>query len=230
MICISMAGLRIGIDNQYPLERLLAGWECQGPPDFTVRATEAELDREDRGRGLSRSYLESICVYRHIAEQLPDWGAFVIHGAAVARQGRAYLFTAPSGTGKTTHARLWHYGFEGRAWYLNGDKPILRRTEAGFTVCGTPWRGKEGYGVNAERPIQGICLLRRGEENRIAPAEPGELAGFLTRQIYLPRDSRRLEKALELLDACCGAVPIWSMSCTLNAKAAQMAWEAMRPQ
>ena len=230
MIIIRLAGVKVGIDNRYDIAPRMEGWLASGEPDFTLRVFPEEMALEDAGRGLDPAYLEFICAYRHIAERMPDYDAFVFHGAAVVMEELAYLFTAPSGTGKTTHARLWHYGFEGRAWYLNGDKPILRRSEAGFTVCGTPWRGKEGYGVNAERPIQGICLLRRGEENRIAPAEPGELAGFLTRQIYLPRDPRRLEKALELLDACCGAVPIWSMSCTLNAKAAQMAWEAMRPQ
>ena len=230
MITLALAGVKVGIDNQYDIEERLRDWIVPGPPDFTVRAGAEELLREDAGRGLRPDYLEFICVYRHIAERLPEYGAFVFHGAAIVMEELAYLFTAPSGTGKTTHAQLWRYGFEGRAWFLNGDKPILRQTGAGFTVCGTPWRGKEGYGVNAERPIQGICLLRRGTENRIAPARPEELARFLARQIYIPRDPARALRLLELLDACCGSVPTWSMECTLNSRAAQIAWEAMRPQ
>ena len=228
MICISMAGLRIGIDNQYPLERLLAGWESQDPPDFTVRATEAELDREDRGRGLSRSYLESICVYRRIAEELPDWGAFVIHGAAVARQGRAYLFTAPSGTGKTTHIRQWLARFPD-AWVLNGDKPVLREGPEGFLVCGTPWRGKERLGCPGELPLQGICLLGRGAENRIRPAGVQELVNFLMKQTYPPKVPRHMLRFLELLDRCCRSVPVWAMDCTISQEAAELAWETMKP-
>lgn len=228
MICISMAGLRIGIDNQHSLDRYLAGWESPETPDFTVRATEAELDREDQGRGMSRSYLEFICVYRRIAEELPDWGAFVIHGAAVAREGRAYLFTAPSGTGKTTHIRQWLARFPD-AWVLNGDKPVLRQSPEGFLVCGTPWRGKEGLGRSGALPLQGVCLLRRGEENRIRPAEAQELVNFLMKQTYPPKIPGHMLRFLELLDQCCRSVPVWAMDCTISPQAAELAWETMKP-
>lgn len=230
MITIQLAGVCIGIENQYEIAPRLEGWITDGTPDFTVRVAPEELAREDEGRGMPADYLEFICAYRHIAERMPDYDAFVFHGAAIVMDELAYLFTAPSGTGKTTHAQLWRYGFEGRAWFLNGDKPILRRTPEGFHVCGTPWRGKEGYGINAERPMQGLCLLSRGTENRIVPAKPEELVRFLARQIYIPRDPARAARLLELLDACCAAVPTWTMRCTLNARAAQTAYEAMRPK
>lgn len=230
MITVQLAGVNVGIENQYDLTHRVRDWLTEAQPDFTVRVSPEELAREDKGRGLSAEYLEFICAYRHIAERMPDYGAFVFHGAAVVVDDLAYLFTAPSGTGKTTHVQLWRYILAPRAWILNGDKPILRRTDAGFTVCGTPWRGKENHGENAERPIRGICLLRRGSENRIAPAEPVELVRFLTRQIYIPRDSMRADRLLKLLDDCCRTVPIWSMSCTYGLQAAHVAYEAMRPQ
>ena len=229
MITIQLAGVSVGIDNQYDFTNRVRDWRTEAAPDFTVRVPPEELAQEDLGRGLAPEYLEFICAYRHIAERMPDYDAFVVHGAAVVMDERAYLFTAPSGTGKTTHVRFWRFSFGDRAWYLNGDKPILRKTPAGFTVCGTPWRGKEGNGVNAERPIQGICLLHRGQENRIAPAESAELVRFLARQIYIPSDPDRAGKLLDLLDECCRSVPTWSMDCSLNIQAAGVAWEAMRP-
>ena len=182
MITIRLAGVNIGIENQYDIAPRLEGWITDGQADFTVRVTPQELIREDEGRGMAADYLEFICAYRHIAERMPDYGAFVFHGAAIVMDELAYLFTAPSGTGKTTHAQLWRYGLEGKAWFLNGDKPILRRTPDGFHVCGTPWRGKEEYGVNEERPLQGLCLLSRGSENRIVPARSEEMVRFMLKE------------------------------------------------
>lgn len=231
MITIRLAGLNIGIDNQYDFTDRVRDWIVQAEPEFTVRVSPEELELEDDGRGMSPEYLEFICAYRHIAERLPAYDAFVFHGVAIAVDGRAYLFTAPSGTGKTTHGMLWCYALaEKKPWFLSGDKPILRRTPEGFLACGTPWRGKENFGVNAELPIQGICLLRRGEKNFIRPAETNELVLFLARQIYMPRDPAQMDKLLTLVDECCRTVPIWALYCTLNLKAAVFAYRAMRPR
>lgn len=229
MITIRIADVNVGIDNQYDLRPWLKGWITDAAPAFTVRALPEDLVREDAGRGIPPAYLEFICVYRYIAERMPDYQAFVFHGAAIAMDGLAYLFTAPSGTGKTTHAQMWRYRWEGRAYFLSGDKPILQRTPEGFRVCGTPWRGKEGYGVNETLPLQGLCLLRRGTENRIRRAEPGEMIRFLAQQIYMPWDSARAEKLLTLLDELCTVVPTWSMDCILDNDASMISYEAMRP-
>lgn len=231
MIKIQLAGITIGIENQYNFRSRIWDWRYRSKPDFVVRVSPEELEREDRGRGMAPEYLEFVCAYRHIAEQLPDYDAFVFHGAAVAMDGRAYLFTAPSGTGKTTHATLWKEHFGWPVWYLNGDKPILRRRPDGsFLAFGTPWRGKEGWGVNASLPVQSICLLHRGEENRIVPAEPEESVRFLLRQIYLPQEEAHMKKLLALVDECCRTVPTWSMQCTISEEAAALAYEAMKPK
>ena len=228
MITIRLAGVNVGIKNTYDLTPRLAGWITDAAPDFTVELGPYELKKEDPR--FSPDYVEFICVYRRIAERIPAWDAFVCHGTVVAMDGRAYIFTAPSGTGKTTHTQLWLKRFGDRAWILSGDKPILRRTERGFLACGTPWRGKENYGVNAELPVQGICLLDRGEINEIAPATPADMLRFLSRQIYYPRQADRMEKLLELLDAFCSTVPTWTMRCNMDIEAAEVAYEAMRPR
>ena len=229
MMLLHLAGLRIGIDNQYDFSPRVREWMGYGKPQFVVRVSEVELEREDGGRGLPKEYLEFICVYRQIAEHLPDYDAFVFHGGAVAKDGLAYLFTAPSGTGKTTHLIGWKIQYGWEAWFLNGDKPILRKSSGGFVVCGTPWRGKEELGVNAILPIQGICMLHRGEENRISRAKPEEMIRFLSRQVYFPKDPARMEKMLSLLDECCRTVPVWDLYCTVGRHAAECAYEAMKP-
>ena len=230
MITIRLAGVNVGIESNYDLTPRLEGWITDAAPDFTVTVDPHELKGENRGRGLAPDYLDFICAYRHIAERMPAYGAFVCHGSVVAMDGRAYLFTAPSGTGKTTHTQLWLRRFGDRAWILNGDKPIFRRTDEGFLACGTPWRGKEDYGVNAELPVQGICFLGRGEENRIEPGSAADMMRFLSKQIYFPKQARRMGMLLELLDEFCTTVPIWALRCNMDLEAAEVSYEAMRPK
>ena len=228
MITIRLAGVNVGIENTYDLTPRLAGWITDAKPDFTVSMSPNERKKE--ARGYAPDYVEFICAFRHIAERMPSYDAFVCHGSVVAMDGRAYLFTAPSGTGKTTHTQLWLRRYPGRAWILSGDKPIFRRTPEGFLACGTPWRGKEDYGVNEELPVQGICLLGRGEENEILPAGPADMMRFLSKQIYFPKQAERMEKLLELLDQFCSTVPTWTMRCNMDLEAAEVSYEAMRPK
>ena len=109
MFCIEMAGIPIGIDNRYEyIERLCRGYEIEGKaPDFTVSVTEEELQKaQDAERPYSSGYLESLCLYRKICLRLAKYQAFLMHSAVVAVDEKAYVFTAPSGTGKTTLFRM----------------------------------------------------------------------------------------------------------------------------
>ena len=164
MITLALAGVKVGIDNQYDIEERLRDWIVPGPPDFTVRAGAEELLREDAGRGLRPDYLEFICVYRHIAERLPEYGAFVFHGAAIVMEELAYLFTAPSGTGKTTHAQLWRYGFEGRAWFLNGDKPFSGRPGRASRSAAPPGGGRRATASTRSGPSRASACCGGGRK------------------------------------------------------------------
>ena len=119
------------------------GMRRPGRPAFTVRASEREIRAEQGGRtGPSRGYCESLCLYRQICRRLPFYDAFLMHASVVAVDGEAYAFAAPSGTGKTTHTRLWLQQFGSRAQVVNGDKPVFRFVGGALYACGTPWRGK----------------------------------------------------------------------------------------
>lgn len=227
MLTIDAAGLHIGIDNRYPyLEHQCRDYLSSQTPDFTVSVTEAQLEEELQFGVHSRGYLESICVYREIARRLPDYGAFVMHAAVVEKDGAAYAFTAPSGTGKTTHLRLWLEQFP-QALTLNGDKPILRRMSGGFCACGTPWMGREKLGSNRITPLRGICFLHRGEENRICRVQCGQMLQEMLRQVYLPQQEELLDRLFPLLDELLTAVPLYTMCCNMEPQAAQICCEAM---
>lgn len=228
MIVLRMAGLNIGIDSRHIRGTRFEGFYTDNPPDFTVCVTEEEIAEEARVSPLeSKDYLEYICAYRKIAELLPDYDAFVLHGAVITRAGGSFVFTAPSGTGKTTHIRLWKSEFPD-CWVLSGDKPIIRRYKGEFYACGTPWLGKEGMGSRSIRPLTAVTILNRGAENEIRPAGREETVRTLLRQTYRPKDPLRLAKQLALVDACIRATPVYALYCNMDPSAAHIAWDALR--
>ena len=170
---ISLAGFPIRIEALYESTmRFCADYLCSEQPLFHIRMDETDLDREreksDRERELeglpphrfSDAYLETLAVYRKIAAALLQKDVLLLHGSVMAFEGKAYLFTAPSGTGKSTHCRLWLSEIPG-AYVLNGDKPLLRVEADQVFACGTPWQGKENYGRNEILPLEAICILAR---------------------------------------------------------------------
>ena len=99
--------------------------------------------------------------------QLVRHGGMLIHSSAVLMDGRAYLFTAPCGTGKSTHTKLWLKAFGKRAMILNDDKPAIRLVDGKWYAYGTPWSGKYDININTRAELAGICVLGRGEVNKI---------------------------------------------------------------
>ena len=225
MITIEIAGLAIGIDNRYPyLERFCADYLTQKPPVFTVFASDEAMDEEARLSEVAypRGYLESIVVYREIAKRLPAYDGFVFHGVALAVGEEAYLFTARSGVGKTTHTTLWREAFDD-VHVLNGDKPVLRFLDGVCYACGTPWQGKEGYGKNEMLPLRGIAFVHRGEKNRaVKTSGMAAVFPFLT-QVYLPEDEESVAQITRLADVILGSTPLVDLHVNMEREAAEVA-------
>lgn len=230
MFCIELAGVPIGIDNQYSyVQRLCEGYETDKPPVFTVRATEEEILTEQKGDDqFSLGYCECLCIYRHICCKLVHYDAFLMHSSVIAVDGVAYAFAAPSGTGKTTHTRLWLQQFGNRAQVVNGDKPIYRFLDERLYACGTPWQGKEGMGNNIQCPVQAICFLEQSPENEIRPLQGAEVNSHLFRQILIPKDEEDFEQFWPLLERLVTSVDFYLLKCNMEPEAAQLAYQTMR--
>ena len=193
---------------------------------------QAELDEEARLEGFRRRqftdpFLERAAIQRAFAEHLIDHDTLLLHGSCIAVDGQAYLFAARSGTGKSTHTRLWREVFGDRAIMINDDKPFLQITEAGVFACGSPWSGKHGLDTNVTLPLAGICILQRGEIDRIHPIAPSEAMPMLTHESYRPLDAAKHDRWQQLLDILAQNVPLWNMQCTKYATAAHVAHAAM---
>jgi len=110
---------------------------------------QAVLDQEAREEGLKRRkfydpFLERTAIQRKMADHLLTQNTLLLHSSTVAVDGKAYLFTAKCGTGKSTHTRLWRELLGERVVMVNDDKPFLRFTPEGILACGSPWSGKHG--------------------------------------------------------------------------------------
>lgn len=242
MLKVRLADLTVGIDDPSPkLEHYLRDYVTQdGTPDFTVSATpeDIEFERSQNERRAARdheeyqlriAYLESLAIYRKIAERMPYYRGFLFHGSAVAVDGQAYLFTARSGTGKSTHTRLWRERFGARCVMINDDKPLLRLLDDGrLYVYGTPWDGKHGLSTNIRVPLKAVCILTRDEYNHIEPLTAADAYPQLLMQTFRPTDGEALAKTMELLDTLTQRAGLYRLGCTMDPEAAVISYEGMQ--
>lgn len=230
MITIDIGGLAVGIDNRYKyVEELAKDYVTDAVPVFTVSVTDGDIEEEHRKSGVNATpgYFESIVAYRKIAEILPKHDAFVFHGSVISYEGRAYILTARSGVGKTTHTRLWLSEFGEKCHVLNGDKPVIRYKDGKFYACGTPWRGKEHYGVYETAELAGIAFLERGEENRAVGIEISDALTRLVIQVYKPKDRISAIRTMALMDRVLREVRLTRLECNMQSEAAHVARAAM---
>ena len=169
---------------------------------------------------------ESLCIYRAIAEQLPQFNRFVFHGAAIKYDGDAYLFTAPSGTGKTTHINLWRRYLGDKVSIINGDKPIISIDDA-ITVYGTPWAGKEGYQKNTSARLRAICVLKQGKNNSIVRLQPSDVVNRLMRQVYMPKNPATLSETLALIGKMIETVDVYELTCDISEEAFKTSFDVL---
>lgn len=171
-------------------------------------------------------YLESGHVFDHY---LVRYNGLRLHASALEWEGKAYLFSADSGTGKSTHRQMWQnlYG-EDKVTVFNDDKPALRFVDGKWYAYGTPWSGKDGINKNVKAPLAGICFLERGPENRIRRLSPIEALPLFMKQTVWRMDNREdMEMLTDSLNSLFQSVPIYLLECTPTTDAAKLSSETM---
>ena len=238
-----IAELNIEIISLYErVHRYCAGYEAPestAKPDIIVRITDADIEAErafsDRtsakeGRLVlvpTDDYLEELAVYRKICEKLPYYDRFLFHGSALAMDGEGFLFTAPSGTGKSTHARLWREVFGDKVTMINDDKPVIGIQGNEIRIFGTPWNGKHRFGTNTSVPLKAICFLQRGENNSIRECSREEILPKLFGQVYRPADKEALGRVMGLMDTMTKTVKHYILTCNMDLEAARVSHDMM---
>ncbi len=193
----------------------------------TVSQDDIEYERSRAGSGnWSDRYLEELAVYRKICENMPFYDTILFHGSVIAVDGTAYLFTAASGTGKSTHTALWRKLLGDRAVMVNDDKPLLHIGDV-TTAYGTPYDGKHRLSTDISVPLKAICILERSQENRIEEISKKDAYPMLMQQVYRPNDVFALRKTLNLIDKMAGSVRFFKLGCNMDISAAKLAYEFM---
>ena len=212
----------------------------ESPVYFSIVTTQSDIDfereksaREDIKEGIpirhfSDAYLETLAVYRKIADHLLSRDTLLFHGSVIAVDGEGYLFTAKSGTGKSTHTRLWREYFGERAVMVNDDKPLLHITDSGVTAYGTPWDGKHRLSTNTAVPLKGICILTRDTTNHIEQAEPHDTYPMIVQQTNRSLTADGMKQTLSFIDRMLNVVPVYRLGCNMDIEAARVAYEGMQ--
>ena len=237
---MEIAGLVVGVEPMFQSTReYCRPYLTEKTPEIIVRVSDEDLTFEQgmleqealeeglRIRRFTDPFLERATIQRRVADALLERDTLMLHGSTISVDGRAYLFTAPCGTGKSTHTRLWRELFGDRAVMVNDDKPFLQITPSGVLAYGSPWSGKHGLATNVCAPLKGICLLHRGSENRISKVQADRIIETLYHQAHQSTDAALTQKAGALVDRIAQIVPLWEMDCTKDMTAAQVAYDAM---
>lgn len=238
---IGVAGCAAGVRAMFDSTRdFCAEYLCDAEPDFSVAidAEDLRMERERsahtdqlEGRAVRRfpdDYLETLAMQRKLAEALFGYDTLLFHGSVVAVDGQAYLFTAKSGTGKSTHTRLWREMLGDCAVMINDDKPFLRMENGRVTAYGSPWNGKHRLGANISAPLRAVCILERGEVNEIHPIVPAEALPMLMQQSHRPSDRSNFQKYMELIGALADGTKFYRLACNMDPSAAKVAFEGMK--
>jgi hypothetical protein len=236
-----IAGHSVEFNSMYDeIHRMCEKYQTMEPPEFSIcihpeditrerGKSEAEAKKEGNPiRHFSEEYLETLAVYRKLSEQLVDQNILLFHGSVIAVDGKGYLFTAKSGTGKSTHTRLWRELFGERAVMVNDDKPLLHITEKGVTAYGTPWDGKHHLSSSISVPLKAICILRRDITNHIERIDRSLAYSMLLQQTYRSANQDKMTKTLELIDLLMAKVELYMLGCNMESEAAVVAYKGMK--
>lgn len=223
-----IAGLQVAMDSFGRTVTQAESYRCEPfeKADIVIRSNWEALKAQ--APHLSDESCEYLSTGSSFYRQLLDFDGMLLHSSGVMMDGKAYLFTAPCGTGKSTHTQLWLRLFGDRAKILNDDKPALRLENGVWYAYGTPWSGKTDQNINAKVPLAGICVLGRGAENKIIPYGGAKAVHDILEQTARSADAGFMAKLLELLDKLVTTVPVWKLECNMDLQAAQVSYDAMQ--
>jgi len=213
------------------MDRLFAAYSDDGQENVAPVLSlnpEPWIKDIDNETGQGPEMVEFYAVSAALGDIIPKYRRLQTHGVAIEYEGQAYIFAAPSGTGKSTRAFLWQkYLGNENASIINGDKPILWFKDETVLACGSPWSGKEGLQKNVCVPLGGICLLYRSAANVIRRASSQEFFDFYVNQVQMPKSAESRLSSLSLIEELYTKVPIFTLENDMSEQGVKVAFEAL---
>lgn len=194
-------------------------------PSVTIRKDLTQAD-------ISLRYMDEVSTIRenlyHVLRHIfllkaQSLGYFAIHSASILYRGKAYLFSGPSGTGKSTHTRLWRELFDIQD--INGDLNLLSDEGA---VYGMPWCGTSGIYTPKQFDLGGIIFLKQAKEDRVRVLDGDDKILRISQRLISPSYTKeQLEENMSFSANLARRIPAWSLSCTKNPSAAELMKETI---
>jgi hypothetical protein len=199
--------------------------------EYTIKDIEIDTSEDIRAKlrnKPSQNILYTVvrdCLYKN----LMNFDGIVLHSSAVVLDGQAYLFSGPSGIGKSTHTSLWcKYFKEEHPFILNDDMPIIRFVNNCFYAYGSPWSGKSNKNVNKKVPIRAIIFLERSNSDWIYLLNRNQSLVYLLEHVIRSDKKDYTEGLLLQIEKIMGCIPIYKMGCTISENAVNLAYTTIQ--
>ena len=227
---IKVADLVVEAEFYYEIMQSRIGhYICSDNEKTDIKINVSEQFYKDRhAENPHMTLAECECLWSgsYFYEQLTCFNGIMLHASCVEYDGKAYLFSANSGTGKSTHTHLWLKYLPGSR-IINDDKPAIRCVDGVYYAYGTPWSGKNDESVNVGVPIAGIAFLSRGE-NSIKTIPGIKALKLFMDQTVRPRDKNLMSNMLDNLNGVLTDIPIYEMSCDMSKEAVKTSYNGMK--
>lgn len=228
-----IADLNIGVENQcdfskkYMKDYLVDVTDT----DFVVSVTDSMIDYEKQIaiEKVPEQYYELTGILRCICEKiLEEYNGFFLHCSCLLYEDKAIVFTAKSGTGKSTHARLWREILGDKVTMINDDKPIVRYIDGEFIIYGTPWNGKHSLSNNIKAPIKAIYYLHQAKENKVERCDPISSISKMLSQTILPDNKNIMNELLDMMEKLVCNVPMFDLYCNISEDAVHTVLDSLK--
>ncbi len=238
---LEISGMTFQVTNIHPyVHRFCKSYHIDFEGEHIINVTQEDIVQErliaeatdsDHNGDISNApdyYLESIALLRKLSDYICDYDRLLMHGSAIAVNGKGYIFTALSGTGKSTHTGLLRKLHGEKAVMINDDKPFLHYKDGQVFISGTPWMGKHFLGNNITVPLAGIFFLYRSEVNILEKTTAEDALVKMLSQCHRPTDAGKLMNTFDLIERILSSVPLYNLGCNMDISAAELSSSVMK--
>ncbi len=228
----NIAGLNVAAEfhfNRMKTNMPKYAHDFEGNADIVIKVSkESSIRIQDTNPHLTLGACEYMLAGTQFFNQLLDHDGMLLHSSSIMMDGNAYLFSARSGTGKSTHTQLWQKVYGDRAVNFNDDKPAVRMIDGKMFACGTPFSGKTDINLNVVVPLKAICFIERSETNHIEKIPPFKAIPLILNQtVYKSQNEETRKKVYAVIEKIIENVPIYRLGCNISEQAAILAHDVM---
>ena len=195
--------------------------------DIVIESDEAHVNRlmSKAAKGVTVGEMENFVLSGDFNRKVIERGTMLVHSSALIYDGGAYLFSADSGVGKSTHTKLWLKAFGDKVHILNDDKPVVRLYDNQAVAFGTPFDGGSGIALNESFPLKAIVFIERGEQNSVRVPDNREIIQKLYFQTARIVDGATAQKMLMNFEKLLKLTRFYVLTCNMDISAAYTAFD-----